>query len=64
MNYKTQSLKIPHEILKFQEKMLPLKTDDVQAMLLQSRVLKMNFPSIWLPTLKNFLFVPTIGTPH
>ena len=37
MNYNTQSHKIPHEILKFQEKMLPLKTEDVQAMLLQSK---------------------------
>ena len=37
MNYKTQSHKIPHEILKFQEKLLPLKTDDVKAMLLQSK---------------------------
>ena len=53
MNFKTQSHKIPHEAQKFQEKLLLLQRNDVQAMLLQSeRVLEMNFLAIWIPKLK------------
>ena len=47
LNHKT-----PHESLKFQEKSVPLQTNDVQAMFLQSvTVSKLNFPAIWRPKL-------------
>ena len=40
--------KTPYEILQFQQKLLLLQKNDVQAMLLQSeRVSKINFPAIW-----------------
>ena len=40
--------KTPLETRKFQEKLLPLQTNDVQAKLLQSeRVLEMHFPANW-----------------
>ena len=62
------SHKTPHESLKFQEKAMPLQTNDVQAMLLQlERVLEMNFPANFhLDTQisKIFSLVPTMGAPH
>ena len=69
IRYETQSLPLnlfdsssqlffetPHETLKSQEKLLPLKTNNVQAMLLQSEgVLEMHFPANWRPTLQKIL---------
>ena len=66
MSYETQSHKTPHETPKFQEKLLLLETNDVQAMLLQSeRVLEMQFQAIWRPKLQNiFPLMPTMEAPH
>ena len=55
MSYKTQSHRTPHETLKFQEKLLSLQTNYVQAMLLQSEtVSEVNFSAIWRPKLQKF----------
>ena len=55
MIYKTQSPKTPHETLRLQEKCLPLQTNNVQVMLLQSeKMLEMNFPAIWRSNLQKF----------
>ena len=52
---KLNLIKLPHETLKFQEKLLPLQTNDVQAMLLKSeRVSGMQFQAIWRPKLQKF----------
>ena len=46
----------PHKTLKFQEKLLPMQTNDVQAMLLLSeRVLEMHFPANWRPKFQKVL---------
>ena len=69
MSYETQSLPLnlfdsssqlffetPHKALKFHKKLLPLKTNNVQAMLLQSeRVLEIHFPANCRPTLQKLL---------
>ena len=52
--------KTPHRTLKFEEKLLPLQTNDVQAMLLQSeRVLELE-----TYIAKMFTLIPTMGEPH
>ena len=68
LSCKTLSHKTPHESLKFQEKAMPLQTNDVQAMLLQlERVSEMNFPANFhldIQSSKIFSLVPTMEAPH
>ena len=52
---KLNLIKLLHETLKFQEKLLPLQTNGVQAMLLKSeRVSEMQFQAIWRPKPQKF----------
>ena len=60
MSYETQSHKTHHETLKFQENLLPLQTNNVQAMLpLSERMSGMHFSAIWrLKLQKTSLWCP------
>ena len=64
LSHNTQSHTTPYETLKYQEKSLPLQTNNVQTMLLQSEKLsEMSLPAIWRPKLQKFSFWYQCGSP-